>query len=277
MWSDPFAALLRYLGLKDQPSVDAADGPLDSRVVVEPIDDDAPASRGLQEQLRRRQTLLIILALTVGLFVWWTIILTRGGTFMSIGLVALATLIGALAVLRLLRGPLEEKSETITPPVEPPKRVTLGIHKGETLLWQSREHPMVLANWWVMLVLTQIVSAAVAIGGTPLVGLVLWVTAMISFAVRVFLWNRRRICVTDQRIFVTVGWIQVDYLTMPLNKVTDLRATSTRPSTVMANCRVIKRRYVTLIFESAGQDQALSSIKYVPNGMEVYRLIMSLV
>jgi PH (Pleckstrin Homology) domain-containing protein len=277
MWSDPFAALLRYLGLKDQPSTYASGEPIDPRVVVEPVDDDAPVSHALQKQLQGRRTLLIVLGMAIGLFVWWIIVLRGGATFGSISLVSLGTVIGVLVALRLFRGPLDEMTETITRPVDVPKRIRVGIPPGETLVWQSRAHPMSQLSWWILLALVQVIAVSIAFGGTPLIALILWAVGVVIVLARMFLWNRTRICVTNQRVFVATGWIKVDYLTMPLDKVTDLKMRFTRPSTLLGHTRFIKRRYATLVFESAGQDQALSKITHVPNGAEVYRLILSLV
>ncbi|WP_353952343.1 PH domain-containing protein [Knoellia sp. S7-12] len=78
-------------------------------------------------------------------------------------------------------------------------------------------------------------------------------------------WRHDWFVATDKRFLLFYGFIRRKVAMMPLTKVTDM----TFDRSIMG--RIIG--YGTFLLESAGQDQALSHIAYVPNAERHYRAI----
>lgn len=78
-------------------------------------------------------------------------------------------------------------------------------------------------------------------------------------------WRNTRIVATDKRIVLFEGWLNHKVSMMPLKKVTDMAYERSIPGRLLG--------YGTFILESAGQDQALSRIDFVPHPDENYRAI----
>ncbi len=74
--------------------------------------------------------------------------------------------------------------------------------------------------------------------------------------------------VTDQRLLVTYGLLTHRVAMMPLPKVTDMSYKRTVPGRLLG--------YGEFIMESAGQDQALSTVTYVPRPDTLYLQICDL-
>jgi hypothetical protein len=121
--------------------------------------------------------------------------------------------------------------------------------------------------------------AAVALAGvlTPIMGGsqisdVFWVIAL-YFLLRLgwalLEWINDQIVITDKRIFELSGVITRNVASMPLRMLTDVTYRRTLGGRILG--------YGTLVVESAGQDQALSRIEYLPEPDRVYRTITSLV
>jgi uncharacterized membrane protein YdbT with pleckstrin-like domain len=118
------------------------------------------------------------------------------------------------------------------------------------------------------------VVAAMAIGpavANTLVSQVLWVVALI-FILRlgwqVLEYINISVVISDRRIFQLSGVFTRNLASMPLDKLTDLTYRRTLPGRILG--------YGTLIVETAGQDQALSEIDYLPEPDRVYRTISGL-
>ncbi|WP_435200490.1 PH domain-containing protein [Janibacter sp. GS2] len=82
-------------------------------------------------------------------------------------------------------------------------------------------------------------------------------------------WRHTRVVATDKRIVRFEGWINHKVSMMPLKKVTDMGYERSLLGRVLG--------YGTFILESAGQDQALSKIEFVPDPDDNYRAICSVV
>ena len=84
----------------------------------------------------------------------------------------------------------------------------------------------------------------------------------------VYQWYVERLIVTDKRLLLLTGIFTRNVAIMPLVKVTDL--TFHRSSTGLL------LGYGKFVVESAGQDQALSNIEFVPNPEQLYIQISEL-
>lgn len=78
-------------------------------------------------------------------------------------------------------------------------------------------------------------------------------------------WRHDVFIATDRRLLNTYGLVTRKVAMMPLGKVTDMSYVRTAPGKILG--------YGTFRLESAGQDQALSTIKFVPHPDETYRTI----
>jgi uncharacterized membrane protein YdbT with pleckstrin-like domain len=115
------------------------------------------------------------------------------------------------------------------------------------------------------------VTAAAATSSVGLIRLV-WVLWAVLFAWqgwKIATWWRRYFVVTENRLMLITSLLDTDVGMMPLAKVTDMRLRVTTFGRVLG--------YGEFIVESAGQDQALSRVPFVPYPSEMYQRILSLI
>lgn len=184
-----------------------------------------------------------------------------------------------LAALRFLRGSLSEADEAVTARLRQAvvisKRSSHSVPDGEEVLLETRQHPLVLF-WWILGgIALQALTAWLVLHEQNNLALTVWLAGMIPLGIRVWLWERDRICVSKQRLFATRGILKIRRLTLPLPKLTDATVVTPALSNVLAGLRIIKVRYGTLYVESAGQDQALKRLKFVPCIEQVGKTILS--
>jgi uncharacterized membrane protein YdbT with pleckstrin-like domain len=93
--------------------------------------------------------------------------------------------------------------------------------------------------------------------------------AVLRFTVLTIQWWIERIVITDKRVMISQGIIVHNVGMMPLGKVTDLTFRRTLGGRMFG--------YGTVIVESAGQIQALNTIRYMPQPEEIYEALSELV
>ncbi|MGO1167453.1 MAG: PH domain-containing protein [Janibacter sp.] len=98
---------------------------------------------------------------------------------------------------------------------------------------------------------------------------ILWLAVVGWAAWRWIEWRHTRVVATDKRIVLFEGWINHKVSMMPLKKVTDMGYERSLLGRLLG--------YGTFVLESAGQDQALSQISFVPDPDDNYRAICSVV
>jgi membrane protein YdbS with pleckstrin-like domain len=103
---------------------------------------------------------------------------------------------------------------------------------------------------------------------TSSVGLLVIIGALIYIGTRVAEWWMRHFIVTKRRVLLTSGLIVRTVTLLPLRRITDLTWQETLGGQLLG--------YGTFKFESAGQDQALRHLTYVPKAQEVYQDISAL-
>ena len=81
-------------------------------------------------------------------------------------------------------------------------------------------------------------------------------------------WYVERLIVTDKRVLLITGLVARRVAIMPLVKVTDLTYKRSATGIILG--------YGEFVFESAGQDQALSHINFIPNPEKLYMQISEL-
>lgn len=83
-------------------------------------------------------------------------------------------------------------------------------------------------------------------------------------------WRTERLVVTNRRVLLITGVLNRKVAVMPMRKVTDLTF-----ETSLIGRLLRERGWATFIFESAGQDQALHRVPFVPTPVEFFRTLSS--
>lgn len=94
---------------------------------------------------------------------------------------------------------------------------------------------------------------------------VLWLVAAGRFAFRWAEWNYEWFIATDKRLILTYGLVIHKVAMMPMMKVTDMGYSRTPVGQILG--------YGRFVMESAGQDQALRQIDFVPDPDQTYRTL----
>lgn len=99
------------------------------------------------------------------------------------------------------------------------------------------------------------------------VGWLLWLAALGWAGWRLLNWRRDWFVATDKRMLLFYGFIRRRVAMMPLTKVTDMTFERSIPGRILG--------YGSFVLESAGHDQALSHVDFVPEADYHYREICS--
>ena len=142
---------------------------------------------------------------------------------------------------------------------------------GEHVVTSIRRHPVVLiipsAAAITALALAQQVDVRTPASAERAAD-ILWYVALgvLAWALwRWFDWARTRFVATDKRLLLLHGLLVRKVSMMPLAKVTDMTYDRSIPGRLFG--------WGTFVLESAGQDQALSEIHFVPHPDANYRAI----
>jgi membrane protein YdbS with pleckstrin-like domain len=103
---------------------------------------------------------------------------------------------------------------------------------------------------------------------TSTAGLLVLVAALVYYGLRVGEWWMRHFIVTKRRVLLTSGVIVRTVTLLPLRRITDLTWQETLLGQLLG--------YGTFRFESAGQDQALRHLTYMPDAQELYKEVSGL-
>jgi uncharacterized membrane protein YdbT with pleckstrin-like domain len=103
---------------------------------------------------------------------------------------------------------------------------------------------------------------------TSSAGLIVVVAALGYYGLRVAEWWMRHFIVSTRRVLLTSGVIARTVTLLPLRRITDLTWKETLPGQLL--------NYGTFRFESAGQQQALSEITFLPGADVLYRRVSAL-
>jgi membrane protein YdbS with pleckstrin-like domain len=157
-----------------------------------------------------------------------------------------------------------------TPPREVNKYLLLHEHQVITV----RQHPAVLMSP-VLLALGGLVLAVVLQGsilkaqsGAIAVIWILWGILFLRALWAAATWAVDYFVVTSQRMILTSGLLSRKVAMMPLNKVTDMSFQRSFAGRLLG--------YGEFIIESAGQDQALRNIPFIPYPEQLYLEVCNL-
>lgn len=141
------------------------------------------------------------------------------------------------------------------------ERVVVALHRH----WGLVARPIALCV--LGLVLAVWVDVVAPPGAQAVATLVWWGWLVLLgwTALQVFMWRREWFIATDKRLVLTQGLFTKNVAMMPLTKVTDLSYVRTLVGRVVG--------YGEFVLESAGQDQALREVGWIPDPDATYRAI----
>ncbi|MBV2364055.1 PH domain-containing protein [Streptomonospora nanhaiensis] len=163
----------------------------------------------------------------------------------------------------------------VAPPNRAPASVNRYLLPYEQDVVTIRRHPAVLigpvAAVLGALIIAGILSNTVVASSAAVLAVIWWVWLLILvwFVWRVAGWSVDYFVITSQRLLLTQGLITRQVNMMPLGKVTDMRFERTLLGRFLG--------YGTFVMESAGQDQALSRINFVPYPEQLYLEVVGLI
>jgi hypothetical protein len=162
-------------------------------------------------------------------------------------------------------------------PLDLPSRASKDVEKyllpDETAVVATRRHwavlieptakflPVLVAGSWLLLFDpdNRVTSSA---------GLLVVLASLVYYGLRVGEWWMRHFIVSTRRVLLTSGVIVRTVTLLPLRRITDLTWKETLLGQVLG--------YGTFRFESAGQQQALSEITFLPGADVLYRRVSAL-
>jgi membrane protein YdbS with pleckstrin-like domain len=146
-------------------------------------------------------------------------------------------------------------------PHERPPVIATRRHWAVLVVPMAKALPVLAIGFWLMVRDPQNrVTASV--------GLIVLVGALGYLGLRVGAWWRRYFFITNRRVLLTTGIIVRTVALLPLRRITDLTYKETPFGQLLG--------YGTFRFESAGQQQALSEITYLPRADVLYRDVSDL-
>jgi uncharacterized membrane protein YdbT with pleckstrin-like domain len=159
------------------------------------------------------------------------------------------------------------------PPSAAGIRAPVAINKyllpREVQIATVRQHPAVLiwpsAQALVGLLIAGLLTATVAHGAIAGIIWILWGVLLLRLIWKYFNWSVDYFVVTTERLLLTTGFLTRKVAMMPLTKVTDMSFRRTFPGRLLG--------YGEFIVESAGQDQALRNVEYIPYPEQLYLLV----
>ena len=147
----------------------------------------------------------------------------------------------------------------------PHERQVISVH----------QHPAVLIGpiFWVLLGLAIAgwLSNSVAHGNTTVILIIwiLWAILLLRLAWKVLEWSLTYFVITSQRLLLTQGFVIRRVDMMPLTKVTDMSFNRSFRGQLLG--------FGEFVVESAGQDQALRHIEYLPYPEQLYLEVCGLI
>src|SRR5215203_2209993 len=143
------------------------------------------------------------------------------------------------------------------------------------------ERPVInIRRHWAVLAATTVQSALLLVIGillarilnsvdfAQMVATYFCIFVVLRWAYEVYSWYVEKLVVTDKRLLLLTGIVSRNVAIMPLVKVTDL--------TFHRSATGLMLGYGKFVVESAGQDQALSNIEFVPDTERLYIQISEL-
>jgi membrane protein YdbS with pleckstrin-like domain len=141
------------------------------------------------------------------------------------------------------------------------ERVVTAVHQH----WAKVAEPVASAVLGLVLALWLDSLLPASVGHAADVLWWLWILVVVRAAWRLLEWRHDWFVATDKRLILTYGLVTQKVAMMPLSKVTDMSYNRSPIGRVAG--------FGTFVMESAGQDQALHHVNWVPQPDHTYRAI----
>jgi membrane protein YdbS with pleckstrin-like domain len=132
-----------------------------------------------------------------------------------------------------------------------------------------RQHPAVLISPSAQalggLLVAGVLNATLVHGVLAVIMWAAWLVLLLRLIWKAVNWSVDYFVVTTERLLLTTGFLTRNVNMMPLTKVTDMSFKRTFPGRLLG--------YGEFIVESAGQDQALRNVGFIPYPEQLYLLI----
>jgi uncharacterized membrane protein YdbT with pleckstrin-like domain len=150
-----------------------------------------------------------------------------------------------------------------------PVAVSKYLLPREVQVASVRQHPAVLIGPSALtlgaLLLAGVLSATYARGLINDIMWIAWGLLFLWLGWKAVNWSVNYFVVTSERLLLATGFLTRKVNMMPLTKVTDMSFQRTFPGRLLG--------YGEFIVESAGQDQALRRVRFIPYPEQLYLLI----
>lgn len=156
----------------------------------------------------------------------------------------------------------------LTPGDSAPASVNRYLLPHEDRVITVRRHPAILlwpvTQLLIGLIIAGVLTSTVASGNAVFTNIVwyAWLALLAYFMWRLAEWAVEYFVVTKTRMLLTSGLLTRKIAMMPLSKVTDMSFQRSIPGRLLG--------YGEFVLESAGQDQALRNIDYIPYPESLY-------
>jgi uncharacterized membrane protein YdbT with pleckstrin-like domain len=155
-----------------------------------------------------------------------------------------------------------------------PQAIVDYLMPNEDVVVAVRKHPIVIL-WHALLILAGLAAVlALTTGGTgssrPRLAAWLLFLALLAWALwRINDWRCTYFIITENRLMLVTGFVSKNIGMMPLAKVTDMRLERSPMGRIFG--------YGKFVIESAGQEQALRDVSFVPYAKQLYQEILSMI
>jgi hypothetical protein len=153
-----------------------------------------------------------------------------------------------------------------------PREVDRYLVPAEKVMFLTRLHILTVAepvgSAIAGLVLLALLQDYTPNGGSQRALMVVWLALAARAAWNVLEWYMQLFLATDRRLLLVHGVLNRQVDMMPVSKVTDMRYQRSWAGYVLG--------YGKFYLESAGQDQALNVVRYVPHPNAIYRKIQEI-
>lgn len=156
-----------------------------------------------------------------------------------------------------------------------PYQVSKLLLPYEVVVLMTRRHPVSIAGPVAAviagLLAALVLSSTVARSARP-AAVVLWLAWLILFAWalwRYVSWHRTYFVATENRLLLKTGVVRTRLAMLPLGKVTELLYDQSLTGRSL--------RFATFTFETAGPDQTMRNITYIPYSDSLYLELMGLI
>lgn len=159
----------------------------------------------------------------------------------------------------------------MTPVERTPRSIRRYVLDDERIVLATRHHwaravgPVVTAAAAFPVTWLLVGLGRQAVGGRADLLWWLWVAVLARTALRLVGWRLEWFVATDRRMMLLTGIVTQRVAMMPLHKVTDMSYARSVPGRLLG--------YGELVLESAGQDQAMRRITFVPDPDRSYRTL----